>query len=164
MVAAVPITMQVPNERAMPGNAQFQHEWDGAIYWFASAKHLELFKADPDRYLPQYNNWCAASVSRGEKVHGNPEWWLITDRRLYLFGRPIGPGLMKSDPSMAFLLQPFIHEVVASFICDVEFTCRVEHHDVVLLQVLDGEISGGVLSAIDIEEPGLLPQLLHRHF
>ena len=87
-------------QRAMPGNAQFQHEWDGAIYWFASAKHLELFKADPDRYLPQYNNWCAASVSRGEKVHGNPEWWLITDRRLYLFGRPIGPGLMKSDPSM----------------------------------------------------------------
>ena len=55
------------------GDPQYQHDWDGATYRFASAKHLELFKADPDRYLPQYSNWCAASVAKGEKVHGNPE-------------------------------------------------------------------------------------------
>ena len=84
-------------KRPMIGDPQYQHEWDGAIYRFASAKHLELFKADPDRYLPQYNNWCAASVAKGEKVHGNPEWWLVVDGRLYLFGRPIGPGLMSKD-------------------------------------------------------------------
>ena len=81
-------------KRPMVGNSQYQHEWDGAIYRFASAKHLELFKAEPDRYLPQYNNWCAASVAKGEKVSGNPEWWLVVDGRLYLFGKPIGPGLM----------------------------------------------------------------------
>ena len=34
-------------QRPMVGNAQYQHEWDGAIYRFASAKHLELFKAEP---------------------------------------------------------------------------------------------------------------------
>jgi len=85
--------------RPMLGNAQFQHEWDGAVYRFASAKHLELFKVEPDRYLPQYNNWCAASVAKGAKVHGNPEWWLVVDGRLYLFGKPIGPGLMKADPA-----------------------------------------------------------------
>jgi hypothetical protein len=48
--------------------------------------------------LPQYSNWCAASVSKGEKVHGNPEWWLVVDDRLFLFGKPVGPGLMTSDP------------------------------------------------------------------
>jgi YHS domain-containing protein len=85
-------------KRAMLGDPQFQHEWDGAIYRFASARHLELFKGDPDRYLPQYNNWCAASVSKGAKVHGNPEWWLVVDNRLYLFGKPIGPGVMSEDP------------------------------------------------------------------
>lgn len=85
-------------QRPMVGNAQYQHEWDGAIYRFASAKHLELFKAEPDRYLPQYNNWCTASVAKGAKVHGNPEWWLVVDGRLYLFGKPIGPGLMRADP------------------------------------------------------------------
>jgi YHS domain-containing protein len=85
-------------KRPMVGNAEYQHEWDGALYRFASAKHLELFKANPDRYLPQYHNWCAASVARGVKVHGNPEYWLVVDGRLYLFGGPPGPGLMAADP------------------------------------------------------------------
>ena len=85
--------------RPMVGNPQHQHEWDGATYRFASVKHLELFKADPDRYLPQYRNWCAASVARGEKVHGNPEWWLVVDGRLYLFGKPMGPGVMAANPA-----------------------------------------------------------------
>jgi hypothetical protein len=86
-------------KRPMVGVPQHQHEWDGATYRFVSAKHLELFKADPDRYLPQYKNWCAASVARGEKVHGNPEWWTVVDGRLYLFGKPVGPGLMAANPA-----------------------------------------------------------------
>ena len=86
-------------KRPMLGDAQYRYEWDGAIYQFASAKHLELFKTNPDRYLPQYNNWCAASVAKGVKVYGNPEWWLVVDDRLYLFGRPIGPELMSKDPA-----------------------------------------------------------------
>jgi hypothetical protein len=86
-------------KRAMLGIPEHQHEWDGATYRFASAKHLELFKADPDRYLPQYKNWCAASVARGEKVHGNPEWWIVVDGRLYLFGKPMGPSLMAANPA-----------------------------------------------------------------
>ena len=84
-------------KRPMVGEQRYQHEWDGATYRFASTKHLELFKADPDRYLPQYKNWCAASVARGEKVHGNPEWWLVVDGRLYLFGKPIGPSAMSAN-------------------------------------------------------------------
>src|SRR5690349_15581861 len=65
------------DKRARVGDRQYQYEWDGAVYRFASAEHLELFKAEPDRYLPQYQSWCAASVSKGEKVYGNPEWWLV---------------------------------------------------------------------------------------
>lgn len=86
-------------KRPMLGDSQYQYEWDGALYRFASAKHRELFKGNPDHYLPQYNNWCAASVAKGEKVYGNPEWWLVVDGRLYLFGKPIGPGLMSKDTS-----------------------------------------------------------------
>jgi hypothetical protein len=84
--------------RPMVGDPRFEQEWDGVTYRFASARHLELFKADPERYLPQYSNWCTASMSRGEKVVGEPENWLIHEGRLYLFGKPIGPGLMRQDP------------------------------------------------------------------
>ena len=56
------------DERATIGDPQYQYEWDGAVYRFASAQHLALFKTDPDRYLPQYNNWCAASVAKAGRV------------------------------------------------------------------------------------------------
>ena len=88
------------DERPIVGDPQYQYEWDGAVYRFASAQHLALFKADPDHYLPQYNNWCAASVAKGEKVYGNPEHWLVVDGRLYLFGQSIGPSLMRKDAGM----------------------------------------------------------------
>ena len=87
-------------QRPMKGEPQLQHEWDGAVYRFASTKHLELFKADPDRYLPQYSTLCAASVARGVKVQGQPEYWLVQDGRLYLFGGPQGPALMRADAAM----------------------------------------------------------------
>jgi YHS domain-containing protein len=87
------------DKRPMVGDPQYQYEWDGAVYRFASVEHLALFKSDPDRFLPQYNNWCAASVAKGVKVYGNPEYWLVVDGRLYLFGKPIGPELMRADPA-----------------------------------------------------------------
>jgi len=87
------------DHRATPGNEQYQYEWDGSLYRFASARHLEMFKADPEHYLPQYKNWCAASVAKGVKVYGDPEHWLVVDDRLYLFGGPAGPDLMKADPA-----------------------------------------------------------------
>src|SRR6478672_3061029 len=86
------------DKRPMVGDPQYQYEWDGGVYRFTSVDHLALFKANPDRYLPQYNNWCAASVAKGEKVYGNPEWWLVVGDRLYLFGKPVGPELMLKDP------------------------------------------------------------------
>jgi YHS domain-containing protein len=84
--------------RPAMGDPQYQLEWDGAVYRFASAKHLELFRANPDRYLPQYHNWCAASVAKGIKLPGDPENWVVIDGRLYLFGAPNGPALMRADP------------------------------------------------------------------
>jgi YHS domain-containing protein len=86
-------------KQPMKGDPQHQHQWDGATYRFASAKHLEIFKADPDRYLPQYNNLCAASLANGVKIEGNPEYWLVADGRLYLFGGPRGPALMSQNVS-----------------------------------------------------------------
>lgn len=86
------------DQRPVPGSVKHQHEWDGAVYRFASAEHLQLFKANPDRYLPQYNSWCAASVAKGDKVRPNPEYWIVVDGKLYLFGGAIGPDLMRADP------------------------------------------------------------------
>jgi len=84
--------------RPMAGDPKHQYEWEGAVYRFASARHLALFKANPDRYAPQYGNFCTAALSRGKRVVSDPHNWLIRDGRLHLFGKPIGPGLMQKDP------------------------------------------------------------------
>lgn len=85
--------------RPMVGDPRFEHEFDGLVFRFASAPHLELFKADPERYAPQYGNLCTAALSRGFRVVSDPHNWIIQDGRLHLFGKPIGPGRMRQDPA-----------------------------------------------------------------
>ena len=84
--------------RPTVGDPRFQHEWDGMVYRFASARHLDLFKADPERYAPQYGNFCTAALAKGKRVVSDPNNWIIQNGRLHLFGQPIGPGLIARDP------------------------------------------------------------------
>jgi len=79
----------------MLGRPEIEFEWDEHRYRFSRAEHRELFKADPVRYAPQFANFCAVALTRGELDEGKPEYWLISDGKLYLFGKPIGPGLFQ---------------------------------------------------------------------
>ena len=85
--------------KATPGLPQFEYEWDEHRYRFSRAEHRELFKADPVRYAPQFANFCAMALSMGEIVLADPENWLISEGRLYVFGKPapFGPALFKKD-------------------------------------------------------------------
>lgn len=66
------------------GSRQFTHTWRGATWRFASREHLELFKADPERYAPQYGGYCAWAVAQGETVGIDPDAWSIIEGKLYL--------------------------------------------------------------------------------
>jgi hypothetical protein len=81
------------------GLPEIEYEWDEHRYHFSNEKHRELFKADPVRYAPQFGNFCAMALSRGEIVVANPENWLISDGKLYIFGKaaPFGPVLFQQD-------------------------------------------------------------------
>jgi len=67
------------------GSADFSYLYDEAVYYFASAEHQKLFAADPDRYAPYYSGYCALSIVEGTKYEANPEYWTISDGRLFLF-------------------------------------------------------------------------------
>jgi YHS domain-containing protein len=88
--------------KAMPGNPQYETAYDGTRYRFASAQHLELFKADPDRYAPQFAGSCAAGISMGVKVEAEPESWMIVDGKLFVFSSAKSRDAMQADaPAMA---------------------------------------------------------------
>ncbi|HEX7136292.1 MAG TPA: YHS domain-containing (seleno)protein [Vicinamibacterales bacterium] len=74
-----------------------EYEWGGLRYRFSRAEHRELFKANPERYAPQFGNFCAMALSKGELAEADPENWLISDGKLYVFGKPVGPERFRRD-------------------------------------------------------------------
>ena len=79
------------------GRPEIEYEWDEHRYRFSLAENRELFKADPVRYAPQFANFCAMALSQGEIVEADPENWLISEGKLYIFGKPTGPALFQQN-------------------------------------------------------------------
>lgn len=101
--------------RPVHGLPEIEFEWDDYRYRFSSAEDRELFKVDPVHYAPQFANFCAMALSKGEIVEANPENWLISDGKLYVFGKTVGPDLFrqaltanvtKANQNRALIPQP----------------------------------------------------------
>jgi YHS domain-containing protein len=43
--------------RPVKGQKEFQHEWQGAKWLFASPEHLTKFQENPEKYTPQYGGY-----------------------------------------------------------------------------------------------------------
>jgi len=83
-------------KRPVQGMSTISHDWDDRRYLFSSAKHRDLFAANPDRYEPQFGGLCAGAVSHGKKVKADPKIWRIVDGKLYVFSVQ-----MKSEEAFA---------------------------------------------------------------
>lgn len=70
--------------KATKGSPEFATDWNGATWHFASQEHLELFKADPEKYAPQYGGYCAYGVAVDNLVKIEGDLWDIVDGKLYL--------------------------------------------------------------------------------
>jgi len=66
------------------GEAQYRFQWNGVTYQFASAENLQRFKADPEKYLPQYGGYCAYAMSLDRIADIDPFRWAIVGGKLYL--------------------------------------------------------------------------------
>jgi hypothetical protein len=56
----------------------------GARWKFASSAHRDLFKANPEKYAPQYGGYCAYGVAQGALVKVDPDQFTVLDGKLYL--------------------------------------------------------------------------------
>jgi len=68
------------------GSSEFSFAFDDTTYWFKNAEDKTRFAADPAHYAPQFDGYCAVSLSRGIKFEADPEAWEIKDGKLYVFG------------------------------------------------------------------------------
>jgi len=72
------------DNRAVKGNAQFQSNFNGVTYYFASAENKAAFDAKPTKYEPQFGGFCAWAVSRGYTASIDPNAFQIVNGRLLL--------------------------------------------------------------------------------
>jgi YHS domain-containing protein len=66
------------------GVDQYTYRWQGVTYRFASADNLQRFKADPEKYVPQYGGYCAYAMSLDRIADIDPYRWAIVGGKLYL--------------------------------------------------------------------------------
>jgi YHS domain-containing protein len=72
------------DKKPVKGKPEFVAQQGGAIYYFASKEHRDLFKADPAKYEPVFGGYCAYGVSKGKLVEIDVEAFQIVDGRLLL--------------------------------------------------------------------------------
>lgn len=66
------------------GNKKFGYTWKGAMWQFSSAENLAAFKANPEKFAPQFGGYCAYGVADGHKASTSPDAWTVVDDKLYL--------------------------------------------------------------------------------
>ena len=66
------------------GNLEFAFSWNDTQWYFANARHRDLFATKPERYAPQFKGFCAAALTKGKVKVTNPEAWAIIGGKLYL--------------------------------------------------------------------------------
>lgn len=69
--------------RPVMGSEEFQFEYAGAVFRFASADHRDEFATQPERYTPAYGGFCTLGVSNGYKDDMDPAAFEIVGGRLY---------------------------------------------------------------------------------
>lgn len=79
------------------GKETFSFDWNGAKWQFSSDTNLNLFKANPEKYAPQYGGFCAYGVSENHKSPTDPSAWTIVDEKLYLNYNPKVKELWTKD-------------------------------------------------------------------
>jgi YHS domain-containing protein len=70
--------------KPVAGSRAHALEWNGATWRFATPEHLAAFRAEPERYAPQYGGYCSYAVANGYTAGIDPAAWKIVDGKLYL--------------------------------------------------------------------------------
>ena len=83
-VSGYDVVAYFTQNKAVEGSEDFTFEYKEAVWSFSSQEHLNLFKADPEKYEPQYGGYCAWSVSQGNSAESDPLVWRIIEDKLYL--------------------------------------------------------------------------------
>lgn len=70
--------------KAVKGSKKFSYEYKDAKWRFASESNMQLFVADPEKYMPEYGGYCAWAMSGDDLAGVDGEAWTMYEGKLYL--------------------------------------------------------------------------------
>ena len=71
-------------QKPVRGLPAHRAEHKGSTFYFASQANRDAFTANPDKFAPQYNGFCAFGVAGGYKAAIDPAAFTIVQDKLYL--------------------------------------------------------------------------------
>lgn len=98
--------------KAIQGDQTVSASWHKLTWYFQNSEHMALFTANPEKYAPQYDGFCAWAMTEKRKAVTDPEVWKIVDGKLYLncsltaydkWSRDIPGNIKKADANWAHL-------------------------------------------------------------
>jgi len=79
------------------GRPEFELSFAGAVWRFRNEGNRAAFIDRPDVYMPRFGGYDALALARGVAVPGNPRYWAMAGRRLYLFETPVARDAFAAD-------------------------------------------------------------------
>ncbi|TMI98926.1 MAG: hypothetical protein E6G97_24365 [Alphaproteobacteria bacterium] len=89
--------------KLVPGRADFEYRYAGAIWRFVNDGNRAAFAADPDVYMPRYGGYDPVGISRGLATPGFPALWAVHEQRLYLFYTAAARTAFLADPAQVIV-------------------------------------------------------------
>jgi YHS domain-containing protein len=92
--------------KALKGNESFSFKWHDLTWYFSTKENRDLFTTSPEKYVPQYDGYCAWAMTEARKARTDPEVWQIVNGKLYLqcsqaayekWGRDIPGNIKQAD-------------------------------------------------------------------
>ena len=84
---------------AVKGSTNFSATYEGATWLFSSQANLDKFNAEPAKYAPAYNGYCAYAAAKGSLAKIDPNAWRVVDGKLYLnFSKAVQRRWLKDVP------------------------------------------------------------------
>jgi YHS domain-containing protein len=66
------------------GIGYYISNYKGVVYEFANEDNKKTFDANPSKYVPAYNGYCAYGVAVNKKFIGDPQVFEVYNGKLYL--------------------------------------------------------------------------------
>jgi hypothetical protein len=85
--------------KAVLGLPDFEAAEGGAVWRFHNEGNRASFVAHPEVYGPQFGGYDPVDVARGVTLAGNPRFFVVAGRRLYLFGIEANRDAFAANPA-----------------------------------------------------------------